>query len=359
MKYINRLVGGILLAMNALCGILLLFCAYRSYIHPTVHPASSGANLLFPIFLLLTLLFLLFWLIVYKKNALCSAFFLLCTIGPIRTYIPFNLSFGKPDDAIKVLSYNAMGFQNPNPKKAECPKEMLNYLQTLQADIICFQEFPTKSSSKKKEINQALKEYPYKNETHIASFGGLACYSRYPILSAKRIKYASESNGSVAYQIKIDKDTILVINNHLESNKLTKDDKTAYREMLKTPSHDKVSKESRMLFRKLADASIIRADQADSIAKLVAESKAKGIIVCGDFNNSPLSYAHRVISKNLTDAFVASGCGLGISYNQNYFFFRIDHILTNDYFKSFNCTVDRSIKSSDHYPVWCYLKKSE
>lgn len=357
MKYISKLLGAILLGINLFCGALLLFCSYRSYLSPNFHPASSGANLLFPIFLLLTLLFLLFWLVVYRKNALFSLLFLLCCLGPLRTYIPFNFHTTPPSDAIKVVSYNVMGFQNENPKEQSCPKELLRYLQESNADIICFQEFPTKNREKKREINEALKAYPHKSETTIAPFGGLAIYSRFPILSTQRVNYKSESNGSVAYHIKMGSDTILVVNNHLESNKLTKDDKTVYREMLKSPSRDKVSKDSKMLFRKLADASIIRSAQADTIAKLVANSKAAGVIVCGDFNNSPLSYTHRVISKNLTDAFVASGRGLGVSYNQNHFYFRIDHILTNDYFKPFNCTVDRSIKSSDHYPIWCYLER--
>ena len=25
--------------------------------------------------------------------------------------------------------------------------------------------------------------------------------------------------------------------------------------------------------------------------------------------------------------------------------------------KAYNCTVDRSIKASDHYPIWCHISK--
>ena len=252
-----------------------------------------------------------------------------------------------------------MHFTSENPKEKGCPKEMLSYLQKSDADIICMQEFPVKDQIKLKEINKALKKYPYKSSTVIEGTYGVACYSRYPILSEKRIDYKSNANGSVAYKLKIENDTILLINNHLESNKLTKDDKRVYKKILKDPSNEEASKDSKMLLRKLADASGIRASQADRVAQIVLESKEAGIIVCGDMNSAPLSYTHRTLSKHLTDAFVDSGCGLGISYNQNYFFFRIDHILTNDYFKAVNCTVDKSIKSSDHYPIWCYLKRNK
>lgn len=125
--------------------------------------------------------------------------------------------------------------------------------------------------------------------------------------------------------------------------------------MLKDPQKEKVKSGARLLVRKLAEASAIRAPQADSIAKAIARSKHPYIIVCGDFNDTPISYAHRVISQDMDDAFTQSGCGLGISYNQNKFYFRIDNILVSPNLQSFNCTVDRSIKESDHYPIWCYI----
>ena len=147
------------------------------------------------------------------------------------------------------------------------------------------------------------------------------------------------------------------VNNHLESNKLREKDKAVYREMIKDPDKVKVSEGARILIGKLAEASAIRALQADSIAKLVAGFRGGGVIVCGDFNDSPLSYAHRVIGKELDDAFVQSGNGFGISYNQNHFYFRIDHILLSKNLESYQCTVDKTIKSSDHYPIWCFVAK--
>lgn len=116
------------------------------------------------------------------------------------------------------------------------------------------------------------------------------------------MRYASLNNGSIAYKIKVNGDTLLVVNNHLESNKLTEKDKEVYREMMKDPDKQKVSQGSRLLIRKLAEASAIRAVQADSIARLVAGYKGGGIIVCGDFNDSPISYTHRVVGEGLNDA---------------------------------------------------------
>ena len=63
----------------------------------------------------------------------------------------------------------------------------------------------------------------------------------------------------------------------------------------------------------------------------------------------------RILQKELNDAFVESGNGMGISYNQHHLYVRIDHILTSKNLKTYNCTVDNTTDASDHYPIWCYI----
>ena len=126
--------------------------------------------------------------------------------------------------------------------------------------------------------------------------------------------------------------------------------------MIEEPNADRVKSGARLLINKLAEASAIRAKQAEAIAAEIKKAPHPYVIVCGDFNDNPISYTHRVIAEELDDAFVESGCGLGISYNQNRFYFRIDNILISKNIQSYQCTVDRSIRSSDHYPIWCYVK---
>lgn len=358
MKYIGRLLGWILLGMN-LCVVLLLWlCAYSPYVNPVAYPVISCAGLAFPAFLIATTLFLLFWLVVYRKYALLSFVGLVASFGAIRTYMPINLfASAVPKQAVKVLSYNTMAFDANRAHKKKDPNPVLEYLKNSNADIICLQEFVVGGRLQKKDVDNALKDYPFKHYYKISGSNGLGCYSRFPILSVRPVKYGDSNNGSVVYKMAVNGDTLLVINNHLESNKLTDKDKEMYREIVTEPDKQKVSKGSRLLIRKLAEASAIRAHQADSVAKIVAESKEDGVIVCGDFNDSPISYTHRVIGERLSDAFVQSGNGLGISYNQNYFYFRIDHILLSKQWKAYRCTVDKRIRNSDHYPIWCYIKK--
>ncbi len=324
MKYIGRFLGWILLGINLCMVVLLLVCAYSPYIDPVAHPVWSCAGLAFPAFLIVNLLFLVFWLVIYRKYALLSFLGLVCSIGAIRTYFPVNVFVSDvPEGAIKFLSYNTMAFEKNRANTKDNPNPVLEYLRNSNADIICLQEYIVGGRLTKKEVDYALRDYPYKNYHKISGANGLGCYSRFPILSAHPVKYASLNNGSIAYKIKVNGDTLLIVNNHLESNKLTEKDKEVYREMMKDPDKQKVSPFT-LIYKRWNHC-------------------------------SPISYTHRVVGEGLNDAFVESGNGFGISYNQNHFYFRIDNILLSKNLKSYRCTVDNTIKSSDHYPIWCYV----
>lgn len=363
-KYIGRLLGWILLAVNMLLTGGMLLCAYSPYINPATHPVWACTGLAFPIFLLLNLLFLFFWLIIYKRYALLSFLGMLACASQIRTYIPINLRTDLkeiPEGAIKFLSYNVMAYHHDMKHTEESPNPVVEYLKKCDADIICLQEAGLYGQKHQKyldieTVDRTLSAYPYKS--HIKRRNNAwDCYSRYPILSVREIEYESQGNGSVMYEIKVDEDTLLVINNHLESNRLTSNDKAVYKEMIIDPEKEKVKSGSKQLINKIASAGAIRCTQANTVAKIIAETPHEYIIVCGDFNDSPISYTHRVLSERLKDTFTESGMGMGISYHQNGFYFRIDHILASDNFQSYNCTVDNSIDASDHYPIWCYLSK--
>lgn len=359
---VGTLLGYVVLAVNAVFVLVFLLVAFSPYIHPAVHPLESCMGLTFPIFLAVNVAFVIFWLFIYWRYALLSLVALLMGSGAIRTYMPLNgTKKNIPEGAIKLLSYNTMQFGEL--KMEDGKNEVLEYLKASEADIICLQEYGEGGNGqlRAKDITEGLKNYKYKDIHNVgtASYNRVAVFSKFPILSAKRVDYESSSNGSMVYDLLVNGDTVMLINNHLESNKLTQADKEMYHEMLTERTREVVESGSKYLLGKLADASAIRSHQADTIANMIARSGRKYILTCGDFNDSPISYARRRIGEQLKDAFVSSGRGLGISYNRNMFYFRIDHILTSKSITTYNCTVDHSIKASDHYPIWCYLTLEE
>ena len=360
MRHLGRFVVLLIAGVNLLFTGMLLCAAYSPYIQPVEHPVWSCLGLAFPVFLLVNGLFLLFWVVVrqYRYALLPLAGFLLC-LSQIRTYFPLHFQSDEvPEESIKVLSYNIMGFGIQAKEDKENP--VLAYLKASGADILCLQEYATGRTARypsQKEVERALADYPYH---HIGVVGEnkanrIACYSKLPILSARPVKYASASNGSWLYELAWGKDTLLVINNHLESFKLTNEDRSKYSTFIKSMGSDNFEKVKGSIQQKLGPAFKIRAKQAEKVAEEIKKAANGRLLVCGDFNDTPISYTHRTIQKGLKDAFAESGKGIGITYNQNFFWFRIDNIFYSPKMQSYNCTVDK-IKDSDHYPLWCKLK---
>ena len=159
----------------------------------------------------------------------------------IWTYCPLGTE-KEPDggEVIKLLTYNTQDIAATRDYDKEQGNPVLNYLRNSDADIICLQEFTPGGKVKQKEVDQALDVYPYHKMIRVKGGSGLACYSRYPILSETCLDYSSQYNGSVLYRLKLGKDTLVLINNHLESNKLDAHDKVVYNDILNSPREENV-----------------------------------------------------------------------------------------------------------------------
>ena len=56
------------------------------------------------------------------------------------------------------------------------------------------------------------------------------------------------------------------------------------------------------------------------------------MIVCGDFNDTPISYTYRTMSRDLNDAFRKVGRGYSHTYRGFFNMLRIDYVLCSDEF---------------------------
>ncbi len=351
MNFISNALYGAALSGNMVVGAGLLCCSYSQFLSPVSHPILSCLNLFFPFFFGLNLFFLLFWILFRWRFALVPALFFLMGWGSVRAYTPINFDKEpRSGKTLKFLTYNVMGMIQ---EEKDTINPIVEYIRESEADVVCLQEYPVS----KKQIKEELSFYPYIETFSPRAGNGMACLSRYPIVSVEQIDYKSEMNGSFLLLLKMDEDTLAVVCNHLESNKMDSHDKEMYENILKSPNESKMKSGGKHLLRKLADAVAIRAPQADSVALAIEKNRRPYMLVCGDFNDSPLSYAHHVISKGLQDAYIEAGFGPGFSYNRNFLYFRIDHILVSEGFRVLNAKVDNSISDSDHYPLWCVVEK--
>lgn len=347
-----------ILAVNFMVAVLLVCCAYSPMLPAEQMPLLSLAGLAFPFVLVANALFLFFWLFVYRRYLWLPIITLLICSVSIYTFFPINF-FQKqvPKNSLKVLSYNIL---SSNLLSVQINKEnpIIDYLEDADADVICLQEVYFSLLKKHKDL---LTKYPYKSylvsrESDEAS-NCLACLSKYPILSVDKFKFNGTSNGCAKYRILHEGDTIVVYNCHLQTNGLDREDKSTYEQILSNPKDNIRSKETKELVKKLRNSAAKRAEQAKIIVEDLKKETSPYIIVCGDFNDSPISYTCNLLKEQLDDAFVGSGNGPGISYNLNKLYYRIDHILHSRQFKAHKCTVDHSIKVSDHYPISCFLEK--
>lgn len=369
-RFIGKTLTTILFIANIVVVVVLALSVCAWYIPPYKNTIPAYLGLGFPIILIILVFFLLFWLIFFKwKYLLFNFVVLLLSWSPISTYVPIHKKTKDiPEDCIKILSYNVRGFNWLTGEKAR-KNPVFEYLNNSGADIICLQEFAmhnSRNSDRDKiitipEVDDLLSEYPYRS---IVKFEhtlnrytfGVACYSKYPILKTTEIPIQSTTNGSVLYEIKVKNKTISLINNHLESNRITSADKKLYRDFFTARDRAYFDTVATNIRSRLGIAYYTRAYQADMISHWIQNRETDATIVCGDFNDTPISYTYKTIKGNtLIDSFAETGMGPGITYNENMFLFRIDFIMHSRNIESFNCVVD-TVLYSDHYPISAYLR---
>ena len=354
-KFTLRVIGG----ANIATVLVMLLLGFSGGFNPVEHPILACSSLLFPAFLIINLLFLVFWLFFHWRGAWIPFVGYLVCYMPIRTYIPFNISTEPPAGSIKVVSYNVAnyGYGSLELPDGE-PSDVISWLINSDADIICIQEGGLSASDSR--LGEVLKKkYPHSQADNKNSSTTLTLFSRFPILKSEFIDYESKGNASMAYEIDYHGREVVVINNHLETNGLSMEVKKNFKQMVTGDlSAEETKGESRQLFGLLRSAVQKRAPQAEAVALYIAQRRDEGksIIVCGDFNDNPLSYTHRTIARDLTDCYVASGNGPGWSYARGGMRVRIDNILCSDEWEPYGAIVDTKVNVSDHYPIACWLK---
>ncbi len=364
----KRIINITALIFNIIFIVVLLVSGASTLISPEqfVFPAYFGL-LLLPL-VCINVGFVVFWGIKLKWYAVFSVLAIALVWGNLQNSFPINFSakneVAQQDSVpcISLLSYNVKLFNFYQKKKTqENHNEILNYIVGRDADVICLQEFGfynEKNFLSEDDILSVMNEkYPYHHFSyHKNSKGnsvyGVAVFSKFPIVKKEQIEYFSEYNSTTCSDIEVDGTIIRLFNCHLESNRLSLDDKKQMKELVgEDVNQNKLTQTTGQLGRKLGAAYVKRAFQADVIADEIARSPYP-VIVCGDFNDTPVSYTYHRVRGDLTDAFTATSSGLGTTYNEFPFWFRIDYIFHSPQFTAGNFKIDK-VKYSDHYPISC------
>ncbi len=350
----RRLIAGANIATIA----VMLLLGYSGLINPMEHPKACVLSLLFPAVAWVNVAFLLFWIVFYRRYVLIPLAGFLLAWWPIRTYLPLNIPREAPEGSIKVLSFNIWNFATHKAPKDK-PNPIMEYILNSGADIVCMQEYYSRAVKKMKIDSLLHSVYPYIDTVHAKHSTNInGIFSKYPIVGKEHAYPLKWSSVTGAFKVLIDGDTVIVLNCHLETNSLSYAEKKEFKHMIKGKmAEDTMRATSLKLIDKLAVAAVKRVPQAEAVAQYIKEHKGKSMIVCGDLNDNPLSYVRRTISQGLTDCYVSTANGPGWTFHASNIYVRIDNIFCSPDWEPYNCKVDNEMTLSDHYPVYCWLKK--
>ena len=232
LKKLKKFTRNMIAGANVATIVLMLLIGYSDRLDPMEFPRLTNIGLAFPLFLLINVGFLAFWLLFKKRFALIPIAGFLIGYNPIRTYCPLNLPKTGSDSTLKVLSYNVY-FAHERVKDGT-KERVLDFLRQENADIVCLQEI----YFKKDDYPTLHAMYPYVSSEY--GSGGtdyITTLSRYPIIKREDVPLEKKKGRhSTTVFLDIDGDTVIIVNNHLASTMLTIDDRENFNKIVKGAS---------------------------------------------------------------------------------------------------------------------------
>jgi endonuclease/exonuclease/phosphatase family metal-dependent hydrolase len=260
------------------------------------------------------------------------------------------------EKGIRIMSYNVRLFDLYNwSENTQTRDKILQLIEQEDPDVVCFQEFyHTDREGVFETRDTLLKIIPfvdlhekYTHKMRGQQYFGVATFSKFPIVGRGEIPFETDYNNFCIYtDLAIDGDTIRVFNTHMASIRFQKED---YTFLESSESPENTIEGGQRIMKRLLAAAISRTEQCDRINKPVKESPFD-VILCGDFNDTPVSYAYQTLRESLDDAFIAKGSGIGNTYIGAFPSFRIDYILYSESLETLSFDVLPE-KHSDHHAI--------
>lgn len=358
---LKKLAHHTLTTFTILVALLLLGSAMTTYISPKYLNVLAFGGFAFPVLWVANLVLVVINLMRHNwKRMTFSLLIGIFTFGHLANIYQLKGIWKKEENAtapIRILSFNTRMFDYYSwTGKKGVNEEVLNFINQKDPDIVCFQEFFTTMNNDDYSENHVvarLRKYPYSHIEYnvIGKKGrkfGQATFSKYPIVDKKFLKFMTSSNFSIQTDININGKVVRIFNNHLESVRLKTRDYN-FIDSINTKWDDGGMAGIKLIAWKLQNALSQRATQAETIARHV-ENSAYPVIVCGDFNDTPVSYVYHTMLGKLEDAYRQAGIGFQGTYNGKLPSFRIDYIF---HAQAFETVAFHSypVNFSDHYPI--------
>lgn len=319
--------------------------AFAGHVHPAQHAGLQWMGLFLPLLLVINLVLMLYWMVRRKGWFLFPMLGILLNIPYLAGTIQWPVKEVEPPmNELNVATYNIQrggrrGLQVTGP-------EIARFMEEKKVDILCFQEFPVANGAALKAITKIFRLFPYYKVTSSSPDGmHVALFSRYPILQSGEIRFPDENSTRALWaDLDIDGQVVRVFNAHLQTTNLNQN--------RINPLDNMDATASRLIRLKdmMDENSVIRANQANLLRDQIDESPHP-VIVCGDFNDTPASYAYKRIRGDRGDSFRSAGKGYGYTYRYLRKLFRIDYLLYSREGIRAVHYASPELEHSDHKPV--------
>lgn len=330
-------VNKIIFSLNILVAFLLVLGYISPYIPVKSFPRISIYSLATPVFIIVNILFMLYWIVKIKRQFLLSFFILLIGYSEVSSLYKFS---GKQEvvssGTLKVMTYNVRVF---DVYKWIGGDDVFNQIKELilQEDpsILCFQEFYFTKEDK-------FEEFPYHYVNYKTQETGQAIFSKYPIINKGSLDFPNSGNNAIFADIVRGSDTVRIYNIHLQSFHID-------------PQSEELSQEnSTRLASRMGTVFSKQQVQTEIYIKHKNQSPYR-TITCGDLNNNQYSAFYDQIKGDDFDTFEEQGSGTGKTFYFKYFPLRIDFIFADPTMEVISHK-NRYELLSDHYPVIAQLQ---
>ena len=377
-----KLINIIAFPATVILAILLMLSGFVPTISPETNSWLPLLGLAFPVFFALMVVAFFYWLLQGKWRSLFALSCLLLNLGQASLYIQWNdlnaetqgsknasngLENKQEGDGpvnkealdmnakkLKIITYNTQLFglyQNESSVdivNTEYMPAMDSFLQVLKkenADVVCLQEVYAKAGGLKALALFLKAEGGYDHsQTYTLSERrpyGMIVLSKYAIKRWKPLPLGSNTgNMAMWFDIEIPSEyaflrnaQIRIYNLHLQSFRFAKKD---FEVMQKQKEQKEIDLEgSKGIISRLRLGYQRRAQQVGIVKQSVLNCDLPKVI-CGDFNDIPVSYSYRQLSAGMRDAFVEAGRGLETTYKGSMPSFRIDYVLFDNPMRALN-----------------------
>lgn len=365
-SFVGRAADGVMVVVTVVAAVALALTLAAPLVPPGRVWVFPVLGLIAPAVYVGTLLLALYWIVRWRwVRAL--PLLLLLALGLCRVSL-----FLKPDlrrhygdgskrgrGEIVLMTYNVRSFYGDRGEATT--DSVASLIRRVAPDVVCMQEF-NKTAEGLARFDSLLPGYFRTVYAPSVAAGNRkpvyrqVIYSKFRILGKSHsiLEPKSENGRSIWADVVAGDDTIRIFNNHLHSTSITASDDrflSQRRFLTDTASGKRLCN----IFRRFRDNCEIRATEADTIARVIAATGGPKI-VCGDFNDTPMSYVYRRMACGLDDAF--RECGSGYSHTFRGFLdaLRIDYVLFSQELECVSYKVLEDAEYSDHYPVVVRLR---